>query len=98
LTIANTNYVLTRAGGNEVARAAIHNLLPFVTILPLDEVIVKRALATFDFDDTEDAMQYHTALSNNIPVLISRDRTGFVSASITVAHPDEYIAGFSHEP
>ncbi len=48
--------------------------------LPLNDKIIQLAIAS-DFNDFEDAIQYYTALENNITTLITRDLKDFKKAS-----------------
>jgi predicted nucleic acid-binding protein len=58
--------------------------------LPLNDKIIQLAIAS-DFNDFEDAIQYYTALENNITTLITRDLKDFKKASIKVMSSEEYL-------
>ena len=58
--------------------------------LPLNDKIIQLAIAS-DFNDFEDAIQYYTALENNITTLITRDLKDFKMASIKVMSSEEYL-------
>ena len=48
-------------------------------------------LGTTDQYDFEDAIQYYTALENNITTLITRDLKDFKKANIRVMTSEEYL-------
>lgn len=55
-----------------------------------DEKVVDDALASC-FSDYEDALQYYSALTRNVDVIITRNTRDFVHASIPVLTPDEFL-------
>ena len=55
-----------------------------------DERVVDDALAS-SFSDYEDALQYYSALTRNVDVIITRNTRDFVHATIPVLTPDEFL-------
>lgn len=84
------NYLLSRVTNKETAKQVLLKIKPLITILPLNDKIIQLALAS-DFKDFEDAIQYYTALENNITTLITRDLKDFKKASIKVMSSEEYL-------
>ena len=76
LSFPNINYLLSRVTNKETAKQVLLKIKPLITILPLTDKIIQLALAS-DFNDFEDAIQYYTALENNITTLITRDLKDF---------------------
>ena len=91
LTIANTNYVLTRLKSAREARDVLRRFKILVRVLSLNDKIVDLALNDDDFADFEDGLQYYTAIENNQDVLITRDLKGFKAAKIPVMTAEEYL-------
>lgn len=84
LSVANVNYVLLRHGKPEKARQILRKLKLLTGILSLDEKIIDLALNDDAFNDLEDALQYYSALENNIDVLITRNLKDFKNAALPV--------------
>ena len=84
LSVANVNYVLLRHGKPEKARQILRKLKLLTGILSLDEKIIDLALNDDVFNDFEDALQYYSALENNIDVLITRNLKDFKNVALPV--------------
>lgn len=92
LSYATVNYILNKY---EEAKAVREKLRKFKVISEmhwLDEVIIEKGLNS-KFRDFEDALQYHSALSSNCTILITRNGKDFKEAAIPVMTADEYLAG-----
>jgi predicted nucleic acid-binding protein len=61
-----------------------------VEVLPLDDKVLELALVS-DFKDFEDAIQYHTALENDIDIIITRNKKDFKNSKIPVLTAKEYL-------
>ncbi len=90
LTIANTHYILSREKSGAEARKILIKFKILTKVLPLDDKILELALVT-DFKDFEDAIQYHTALENNLDVIITRNKKDFKNALLPVLTAKEYL-------
>jgi predicted nucleic acid-binding protein len=90
LTIANTHYLLTTRYKADDVRKIIIKFKILVKVLPTDDKIIDLALAS-DFKDFEDAMQYHTALENNLDVVITRNKRDFKNTKLPVFTAEEYV-------
>lgn len=56
----------------------------------VDKQIVDKALVS-DFDDLEDAMQYYSAVSAKVNIVLTRNKKDFVEANVPVMTPDEFF-------
>ena len=56
----------------------------------VDKQIVDKALVS-DFDDLEDAMQYYSAVSAKVDIVLTRNKKDFVEANVPVMTPDEFL-------
>lgn len=90
LTLANTHYLLTKELNSNEARKILIKFKILVEVLPMDDKILELAL-TSDFKDFEDAIQYHTALENNIDIVISRNKKDFKQSILPVFTAKEYL-------
>ena len=56
----------------------------------VDKQIVDKALVS-DFDDLEDAMQYYSAVSAKVDIVLTTNKKDFVEANVPVMTPDEFF-------
>ena len=56
----------------------------------VDKQIVDKALVS-DFDDLEDAMQYYSAVSAKVDIVLTRNKKDFVEANVPVMTPEEFF-------
>lgn len=56
----------------------------------IDRQTVDMALVS-GFDDLEDAMQYYSAISSKVDVVLTRNKKDFVEANVPVMTPDEFF-------
>ena len=61
-----------------------------VTVLPVTDKTVELALSS-DFKDFEDALQYFTAIENNVKTLLTRNLKDYKTAEITVMTAEQYL-------
>lgn len=90
LTIANIHYILSREKSGTEARKILIKFKILTKVLPLDDKILELALVS-DFKDFEDAIQYHTALENNLDVIITRNKKDFKNALLPILTAKEYL-------
>lgn len=90
IVFANIHYVLSKAASKDFAVKSLRKLKSLITVLTIDEKIVELALDT-DFLDFEDAIQYHTARSNDIKFLITRNKKDYKKSKISICNAEEYL-------
>ena len=90
LTFANTHYLLSKYQKLDDARKTLIKFKVLVKVSPLDDKIVELALVS-DFKDFEDAIQYHTALENEIDIIITRNKKDFKNSKLPVMTAKEYL-------
>ena len=90
LTVANTHYLLAnRYKSDDVTKILIKFKL-LVKVLPVDDKILELALAS-DFKDFEDAIQYYTALENDIDIFLTRNKKDFRNTTLPILTAKEYL-------
>jgi hypothetical protein len=77
--------------GHKQAVAALIDLLEHLSVTPLDEDVLLRALS-LGWDDVEDAVQGLSAQRANADYLVTRNPSHFQAASIPVVTPKELLA------
>jgi predicted nucleic acid-binding protein len=90
LTVANTHYLLARNYKLDEARKILIKFKVLTAILPLDDKIIELALVS-DFKDFEDAIQFHTALENDLDIIITRNKKDFKNSILPVFTAKEYL-------
>ena len=90
LTLANTHCLLTRNHKLDEARKILIKFKVLVTVLSMDDKILELALIS-DFKDFEDAIQYHTALENELDLIITRNKKDFKTSALPVLTAKEYL-------
>ena len=92
LTLANTNYVLSKLTSPKQAREILRKFKVLVKVLSLDDKITELALSDDDFPDFEDGLQYYSAVVNQIDVIITRNKKDFKHSKIPVLSAKEFLA------
>jgi len=90
LTFANTYYILSQKMKLVNARKILRRFKVLVEVLPMDDKIIDLSLES-DFKDFEDAIQYHTAIENDVSIIITRNLKDFKTAKIPVLTAKDYI-------
>ncbi len=91
LTIANTNYVLTRLKTADKSREILRRFRVLVKVLSLDDKVIDLALNDHSFKDFEDGLQYYSAIENGQDLIITRDISDFKGSRIPVMTTEEYL-------
>ena len=92
LTFANTNYILTKLKTPKEAREILRKFKVLVELLSLDDKITELALSDDNFPDFEDALQYYSAIENEIDIIITRNKKDFKNSKIPILTAKEFLA------
>jgi len=90
LTIANTYYILSQKLKLNEARKILRKFKVLVEVLPMDDKIIDLSLDS-DFKDFEDAIQYYSAIENEIACIVTRNLKDFKTSKIPVLTAKEYL-------
>lgn len=90
LAFTNLNYILSKQYSTDQAKKRLLKFKTLVTVLAVNDKIIDLALAS-DFKDFEDAVQYFTAIENNIKVLITRNLKDYKSAEIPTMTAEQFL-------
>ena len=90
LSFTNIYYLTKKLNGSAAAMAAIKDLKPLVAVLAVDTKCIERSIVS-DFDDFEDAVQYHSALEGDVDLIITRDEKGFKRSRLPVMTPKAFL-------
>lgn len=89
LTFANTYYILSQQMKMNNVRKVLRKFKILVEVLPMDDKIIDLSLES-DFKDFEDAIQYYTAIENDMSIIITRNLKDFKTAKIPVLTAKNY--------
>jgi len=90
LSLPNIHYLLSKQTSSEEAKQILRKFKVLVHVTPLNEKIIDLALNS-EFSDFEDAIQYFSALQNNIEVLLTRNLKDYRKAQISVLTAQDFI-------
>ena len=90
LSLANIHYLISKQQSGNQAKQILRKFKLLVHITPLNEKIIDLALNS-EFEDFEDAIQYFSALQNEIEILLTRNLKDYNKAQITVLTAQDFI-------
>ncbi len=90
LTFANTYYILSQKLKVTHTRKILRRFKVLVEVLPMDDKIIDLSLES-DFNDFEDAIQYYTAIENDVSIIITRNLKDFKASKIPVLTAKDFI-------
>jgi hypothetical protein len=90
IVIANTYYLLTRLKNKHYAMDKIRSLRSLIAIAAVNEAIIDAAVQSAS-RDFEDSIQYHCALQNDIPIIVTRNIVGYPKDKVTILLPGEFL-------
>lgn len=91
LSMANTNYVLSKLKSAKEARVILLKFKILVTVLALNDKIIELSLNDETFKDFEDGLQYYTAIENEIEIIITRNLKDFKNSKLAVMTAGQYL-------
>ena len=89
LTYATAAYLLRKHGPEQI-KILLKNFRQLSHVTTANEAIVDNAL-TSNFADYEDALQYYSALTQKVDVIVTRNQKDFQLSAIPVLSPDEFL-------
>jgi predicted nucleic acid-binding protein len=97
LIFANLFYILRKQESNKFALQVLIRLKALLHILTINEKIIELALSS-GFKDFEDAVQYYSALEEDMDYLITRNKDDYKKTGIIICNAKEYLAIRSSRP
>jgi predicted nucleic acid-binding protein len=92
LSFSNIDYLLKSQYKRDDSRKILAKFKTLVTVLAVDDKIIDLAIAS-DFADFEDAIQYNTAIENNIKILVTRNLRDYKKETIQIMNPETFLSG-----
>lgn len=84
-------YLLTKELNRDIAIRTLKKIRIVFKVAAVDEKVIDMSLVS-DFRDFEDAVQYYSALRQNVDCIITRNRADFIEDKIPVLTPEEFLA------
>ncbi|MBO7440656.1 MAG: hypothetical protein J6U21_13365 [Bacteroidales bacterium] len=98
LTFATASYIMSahHKMTDENIKATFKAFIDKKIITPIDSKTINESLCS-DFQDFEDAIQYHSALRENADIIITRNKKDFSASKIPVFTPQEFLDAVAEE-
>ena len=90
LSLANIHYLISKQQSKDEAKQILRKFKVLVHVTPLNEKIIDLALNS-EFTDFEDAIQYFSALQNEVELLLTRNLRDYKKAQISVLTAQDFI-------
>jgi len=91
-SLATTHYLLKKYIEEKDLRVILHNLLEFITIIPVDLDVLRKGLNS-NHKDFEDAVQIYCASTiNGMEYIVTRNIKDFKNSEIPAFLPNEIVA------
>jgi predicted nucleic acid-binding protein len=97
LIFANLYYILRKQESGRFALQVLIRLKALLNILTVNDKIIELALSS-GFKDFEDAIQYYSALEENLEYLITRNKEDYKKPGIIICTAREYLSIRSSKP
>jgi predicted nucleic acid-binding protein len=93
LIFSNLFYILRQQMSAPESLGALRKLKLLVRVLPVDEKVLDLALAS-SFKDFEDALQYYTALTQDLQAVITRNKRDYRESRLPILNARECVEQF----
>ncbi len=90
-SITTLHHLCAKELGRDQATAALVSLLRLVSVAPLDQELILKAIA-LGWGDFEDAIQVVAATEANADYLVTRNASDFRASPVPVVSPSELLA------
>ena len=90
IIFSNIYYIQRKLIGHEISIKFLKNLRLILSVLNVNDSIINKALES-EFKDFEDAIQYFTAVENNMDCIITRNVKDYQNSIIPVYTPMELL-------
>lgn len=90
-TVSDLYYIIRKVKGRALTLEFLQSILTFCSVATVDRAVINMALAA-NFKDFEDAIQYSTAVTNQLDAIVTRNPSDFTSGSgLQILTPDQLI-------
>ncbi|MEW6492820.1 MAG: PIN domain-containing protein [Cyanobacteriota bacterium] len=96
-TFGDLYYIIRRSRGREWTTDFINWLVTYCQIATVNEAVIRMAL-TSNFRDFEDAIQYATAVINQLDAIVTRNPQDFPVTTPRIMTPNQLIQELTNSP
>jgi predicted nucleic acid-binding protein len=96
-TFSDLYYIIRRARGRDWTLTYLKQLVTFCQIATVNQAVITMALTT-NFKDFEDAIQYSTAVFNQLDAIITRNPQDFPVVTPRILTPEQLIKELINSP
>ena len=90
LSLINANYILEKTPKLIDAKKILGKFKVLVIVLPLNDKLIDLAISS-DFKDFENAVQYFTAIENDMDLILTRNKKDFKPSTLPVLTAKEFL-------
>ena len=90
IIISNTHYFIKKYYDDKTAREFIKNMLKIISVLPINEHTIQKALIS-EFSDFEDSIQNESATENGIDYIITRNIKDYQKSKLRISSAKNFI-------
>ncbi|MCU0547177.1 MAG: PIN domain-containing protein [Oscillatoriaceae cyanobacterium Prado104] len=96
-TFSDLYYIIRRDKGRDWTLDFLRQLATFCQVATVDNAVISMAL-TSTFKDFEDAIQYSSAIVNQIDAIVTRNPRDFPVTAPRIVTPDRLIQELTNSP
>lgn len=96
-TFSDLYYIIRKAKGRDSTLEFLRYIATFCQVATVDNSVISMALAS-NFKDFEDAIQYSTAVINQIDAIVTRNPRDFPVTTPRIVTPDQLIQELTNYP
>ena len=93
-TFGDLYYLIRKNQGREGSLDFLRRLVTICRVATVNQDVINRSLSS-NFRDFEDAIQYHTAIINNLEVIVTRNTQDYREASLQILTPIQLLEQFT---
>jgi len=92
-SVDTLDYILRKSLGAKTARTHLRTLCRVLRVVAVDAEVIDDALSS-EWSDFEDAVAHACAVRAGLDAIVTRNSKDFVSASLPVFSPEEFLAAW----
>ncbi|MDB9509797.1 PIN domain-containing protein [Kamptonema animale CS-326] len=96
-TFSDLYYIIRKAKGRDLTLEFVRNISTFCQVATVDRAVISMALNA-NFKDFEDAIQYSTAVINQLDAIITRNQKDFPVTTPRILTPAQLIQELTNYP
>jgi len=89
-TVSDIYYIVRKAKGHNATLEFLQIIAPFCRIATVDQFVISNALLS-SLRDFEDAVQYETAIANQLEAIVTRNPQDFSGDGLQIFTPENLI-------